>query len=289
MKINFIGIGAQKCASTWVHRVLSDHPEALVYPGKEIDFFSTYYDRGYQWYENQFTVGGPVKAVGEVSTSYFADADTPLRVKKYNPDMKVVLSLRDPIERAYSNHLHEVRIGHYCGDNLAFEEGLKNNPMYLDQSRYAKHLARWLAVLPRNQLHVVFQEDIRNDPAAQSRRLYQFLDLDESHQSWYLDKRVNESRSIKNSRLDHLLKRLGRLGRLIGAGQAIELAKKTDLLRRLKRANQTDLRQVIPPMLEETRQFLRAELADDMLELAHQLNMDTFPWASWHNLPKAII
>ena len=284
MKVDFIGIGAQKCASTWIHRVLSDHPEVAVFPGKEIDFFSTYYDRGYQWYERQFGEVGSVKAVGEISTSYFANADVPARVARYNPEMRIVLSLRDPIDRAYSNHLHEVRQGHLTGQNLDFELGLVNNPMYLDQSQYAKHLAGWLAVFPGTQLLVLFQEDIRDHPQAQAKKLYRFLGLAEDHQSWYLDKKINESRSVKSAGVDGLTRRVGRMGRAMGGAWMIDMAARSSFIRKLRRANQTDLRQVIPPMREETRAYLLTVLGDDMRELGHQLGRDDLPWPSWRML-----
>lgn len=290
MKINFIGIGAQKCASTWVHRVLSDHPEVTVLPGKEIDFFSYYYNFGYEWYERHVGEIDPVKMVGEVSPSYFYDTDTPERVLLYNPNMRIVLSLRDPIERAYSNHLHEVRLGHVTGQNLEFENGLMNNPMYLVQSSYAQQLARWLAVFPRNQILVIFQEDIRDDPLGQALNLYRFLSISEDYQSWFLKKKINESLVIKNTKIDYFLKRLGKLGRSIGASEIVETTKKNDLVCRLRRKyNQIDLRQVIPPMRDDTKIHLQNVLADDMRELSLQLGREDLPWPSWkalHNKAK---
>lgn len=284
MRVDFIGIGAQKCASTWIHRVLSDHPEAAVYAGKEIDFFSTYYDRGYQWYEQKMVEVDGVKAVGEIATSYFANTDVPVRVAQYNPEMRIVLSLRDPIERAYSNHLHEVRLGHLTGQHLDFEFGLANNPMYLDQSRYAKHLARWLAVFPCNQLLVLFQEDIRDQPQTEAKKLYRFLGLAEGHRSWYLDKKINESRSVKRPGVDGLTRRVGKIGRAVGGAWLVDIVARMDFVRRLRRANQTDLRKIIPPMKVDTRALLQAALKDDMRELMHQLGRDSLPWPSWRML-----
>ena len=283
MKINFIGIGAQKCASTWVHSVLSDHPEVAVLPGKEIDFFSYYYNFGYEWYEKHICDVGTVKMIGEVSPSYFADSsDTPDRVFFYNPKMRIVLSLRDPIERAYSNHLNEVKLGHVTNQNLEFENGLANNPMYLEQSRYGRQLARWFAVFPRDQVLVIFQEDIRDDSFGQARNLYRFLNVAEDHQSWFLEKKVNESRIIKNTRVDNFLKLLGKLGRSTGAGKLVEIVRKNDLVCRLRHShNQIDLRQIVPPMREDTRIYLQNALADDMRELAHQLGKKDLPWPSW--------
>lgn len=285
MKINFIGIGAQKCASTWVHRVLSDHPEAAIYQGKESDFFSTYYSRGYQWYEKQIGGVSSVSAIGEISPSYFADSDTPDRVFLYNSEMRIVLLLRDPIERAYSNHLHVVRQEYFTGEKLSFEDGLENNPMYLEQSRYAKHLARWLNIFPENQVLVMFQEDIRDDPKKQARNLYRFLGINEEHQSWFLEKKVNESVVIKNAKLDNFIKQLGKVGRSIGGKRIVEAVKKNDLIRNLRRNhNQIELRQVVPPMREDTRKHLQDELADDMSKLLCQLNLEKLPWQSWQVL-----
>lgn len=285
MKIDFLGIGAQKCASTWVHRVLSDHPEVAVYPGKEIDFFSYFYNFGYEWYEKHLGNVSAAKAIGDISASYFSDIAAPDRVFRYNPDMRIVLSLRDPIERAYSNHLNEVKLGHVTGQNLEFESGLENNPMYLMQSYYANQLARWLAVFPRNQILVIFQEDIRDAPFEQAQNLYRFLGVAEDHKSWFLEKKVNESLINKNTRLDHFLKRLGKLGRFLGGREVVQAVKRNDWIRRLRRNhNQIELRQVIPPIREETRVRLQDMLANDMRELAHQLERKDLPWPSWSAL-----
>ncbi|MCE7914338.1 MAG: sulfotransferase [Nitrosomonas sp. PRO4] len=285
MRINFIGIGAQKCASTWVHRVLSDHPDVAVLPEKEIDFFSYYYNFGYEWYERHIGEINAIKMVGEVSPSYFADVETPERVYLYNPNMKIILSLRDPVERAYSNHLHEVRLGHVTGKNLEFENGLTNNPMYFLQSCYAQQLARWLSVFPRNQIMVIFQEDIHSDPFVQAQNLYRFLGIEEDHRSWFLERKVNESIVIKNSKVDYILKRFGKFGRAIGAGNIIEIIKKNEWVYRLRRShNQIELRKVIPPMHNETREKLRNMLANDMRELAQQLELTELPWSSWKAL-----
>lgn len=289
MKVDFLGIGAQKCASTWIHRVLSDHPEVAVMPGKEIDFFSYFYNFGYEWYERHMDEVDSLKKVGEVSPSYFADINTPERVYLYNPNMRIVLSLRDPIERAYSNHLHEVRLGHVTGENLKFEKGLMNNPMYLIQSQYSQQLVRWLEVFSRDQVLVIFQEDIRDDPKIQAQKLYRFLSISEDHQSWFLEKKVNESFAIKNTKVDHFLKQLGKVGRSFGAGEFIETIKKNNLVRHIRRQhNQIDLRQIIPPISSDTRAHLLEILADDMYELSQQLGRETLPWPSWQALKNGV-
>ena len=61
-KPSYIGIGAQKCASTWLHRILAEHPDVSVPEVKELDFFSYRYDHGYQWYERCFQNIKPARA-----------------------------------------------------------------------------------------------------------------------------------------------------------------------------------------------------------------------------------
>ena len=176
MKPTFIGLGGQKCASSWLYTVFNDHPDAFVSTPKELNYFSAVYDRGHQWYESHFTAGAGRAAVGEISPSYLPDRDAPARAHAYNPDFRILVALRDPVERAYSNHLHNIRLGYYQGADLSFEAGLANNPMYVEQSRYAKHLRAWLEHFPPEQMLIVLQEEIAADPQAQARRVYEFLE-----------------------------------------------------------------------------------------------------------------
>ena len=128
--VSFIGIGAQKCGTTWIHRNLALHPQLSVAHGQDKDtrFFSCFYDRGYEWYEACFDTATADVHTGEVSTSYFHTADAPQRIKAYNPDAKLFVCLRNPVERVLSNHRHEARVGHISGANLALEAALENNP-----------------------------------------------------------------------------------------------------------------------------------------------------------------
>lgn len=77
MKPNFIGIGAQKCASSWLYDILADHPEAAVSATKELDFFSYHYERSYAWYERQFPEKLGAKAIDEITPSHFNEDAAP--------------------------------------------------------------------------------------------------------------------------------------------------------------------------------------------------------------------
>ena len=63
--------------------------------------------------------------------------------------MKLILFLRNPLDRLISNHKHEIRVSHLAGNELSVEFGLMNNPSYVEQGLYATHLERWLEYFPK--------------------------------------------------------------------------------------------------------------------------------------------
>lgn len=281
-----IGIGAQKCASSWIHAVLAAHPQASVARDKEVDFFSYYYDRGYSWYEAQFDAASPATLHFENSPSYFHDPRTPGRVQAYDPTMKIVLLLRDPVERAYSNHLHEIIKGHIRPD-ASFEDGLKNNPSYLEQSRYATHLHRWLDVFPKHQLLVLLAEDIRQDPQGQAAKVYGFLGLDSSFTTGLLAERRNESDRARLPWLRKALRAQGDRLRRMGMEEQLMRMKKMPPFQQLLAANRIDVRAEVAPMRPETRQRITEELAPEIFELERLIDRPLTEWASRQSLSGA--
>src|SRR5688572_30664430 len=106
MKIvpNFVGIGAPKSATTWLSEVLRKHPDVFVAHGKELVYFSSQkkFSRGEQWYLSHFTGVTTQTAVGEFSVSYLGGGRvTAERIHAFNPDMKLIAVLRDPVARSF--------------------------------------------------------------------------------------------------------------------------------------------------------------------------------------------
>ncbi|GAA3852745.1 sulfotransferase family protein [Celeribacter arenosi] len=280
MKPTVIGIGAQKCASSWVHTVMGSHPEISVSTPKEIDFFSYYFDRGYAWYERHFEDCGSSHHAYEASPSYLYDPRAPERVATYFPELKIVALLRDPVERAYSNHLHEVIKGHI--GPVDFETGLRNNPGYLDQGRYGAHLARWFAAFPRDQVLVLFAEEISADAEAAISRLYRFVGVDDAFRSPIHHERRNESDRARVPLLRNALRAGGDFLRANGLEAHLARAKAMGPVSRLMRANSVDIRCEIPPMKAETRALLRDFFAADAAHLSTLLGRSDLPWTSLH-------
>lgn len=281
IKPTFIGLGAQKSASSWLYTVFRDHPDAFVSTPKEINFFSSCYERGFQWYERHFATAGRCAAIGEISPSYLPDWDAPARARAYHPKLRILVTLRDPVERAYSNHLHDIRLGYYENDDLTFEGALANNPMYLEQSLYAKHVDRWLEFFPKERMLIVLQEDIRANPQAQARRVYEFLGIGTEHVSDFVGRRANESYLPKSRGRERLIRSAGAFTRRIGLGRLDRLLRRTGLVSAIQRKNRLEIRDVVPPLRDETRERLHELFADDTLRLAAIMGRESLPWKTW--------
>lgn len=284
MKPTFIGIGAQKCATTWLFRVLEDHPQAVLSQPKELHFFSSYYDHGYQWYERHFPDRAGVLAAGEYSTSYLYDLDAPARARRYDPQLRLIVMLRDPVARAYSNHLHEVRVGHLQGADLSFETAMLQNPLYVEQGLYAHHLQHWLQHFDRSRLLILLQEQVDKEPQAQAAAVYRFLGIDDTHVSPYLHERVNPSAADKATALRSVLRQGGNMLRRVGGEDLVRQLRVAPPIKALLASQRQELREVVPPMKPETEQRLSEAYGADMQALCDLLGTDELPWKSWRRL-----
>lgn len=277
-KPTFIGVGAQKCASTWIYDILADHPDVGLSQQKEIDFFSYHYDHGLQWYEHNFPPSDGRTVTGEISPSYFHEPAVPERVRRHYPEAKLIVSLRNPIKRAISNHIHEIRIGHLTGDDLSFEKGLENNPTYVDQGLYAQHLERWLQYFPRNQILVLLFEDIVDDKAGAARSVFRFLGIDENHQPAALHNRSNPGYVNRFKGLEAFRKNLRKLTRRVGLDFAWRILGKLGLKGLYRKVNQVSGDAVIPEIQHETLRRLTEIFADDISRLESLLSRNLDNW-----------
>ena len=275
-KATFIGVGAQKCASSWIYDVLSDHPMVSVSEKKELDFFSYNYERGLEWYGDQFDFCRPVR--GEISPSYFHDPAVPSRVRKYNPDIRVIVSLRDPVERALSQHRHLVRLGFVSDRLLDFEAAVSQNPTYLEQGYYARHLEQWLACFNRESIHIVFMEEIASDPMEVAARVYDFVGADASHQSAFLHQKSNPSYVVRNRALDAAVRFARRGVRRIGLGAAWSGLARTPLRALYRSYNRVESARAIPSPSVDFLRSLRREFEGDVLRLQELTGTDLAAW-----------
>ena len=195
MKPNFLVIGAAKSGTTWLHLCLSEHPDIFLPNAKELHYFSydSRYEKGPAWYENFFPKDSTQLAIGEVSPSYLSSEAAPERIYQYNPEMKLVCILRNPIERAYS---------HYCMDlvtgtaNPDMSIGLGAQSPYVSWGLYHEQLERYLNFFPRDQLKVVLFDDLKGNPNTFLKEIYDFIEVESSFSASLTNQPKNTKKSL---------------------------------------------------------------------------------------------
>lgn len=275
-----IGIGGQKCASTWLFDALARFAAVRPAPRKELDFFSYHHDRGHGWYAGHWR--GPGLRL-ECSPSYLHDPRAPNRLRAFAPGARVIAILRDPVERAFSHHLHEIARGHIPAQG--FIDALPATPDYLEQGRYPRHLSRWFAVFPPGQRLVLLQEEVFSDPAAALARLGDFLGRPAPAQTQALRAPKNVSDRPRSKTLRGGLRAGGRVARKLGMEDALVALKAARPVRGLMTWNDRPLRTTVPPLTAAEHRALAAQFMPDMELLAELLGRDSLPWQSWAMTP----
>jgi Sulfotransferase domain len=278
-RVDFFGLGVQKAATTWLYECLDEHPKIGTpgLAGKEMNFFNHRYASGYESYHSHFRFDTPIS--GEFSVSYFWDRNVPLRLHTYNPDAKLILSLRHPVERAISQHLHAVRRGHLPPRLHGFSAALAQNPSYVEQGRYATHLERWLERFDMTRLHVVLVDDIRSAPHAVLRDVFTFLDVDAGFRPGLASDRRNVAGRYRSPRLRHVVHGTGRGLRWLLGERGFRLVRRTGVPAVLRRVNEV----AEPPagacqLTSGEREMLLAEFGPEIDRLEALIGRDLSAW-----------
>lgn len=162
---SFIVIGAVKAATTWIQMRLQDNPQVFL-PDPEPHFFSTGFDEGEAHYR-AFFEDRPAQArvIGEKSADYLAHPLAAKRIAAMLPDARLVVQLRNPVERAYSDYKMFYRRGTLTGKPEDYLTSLDNPfPRFLEDGLYGRHLARWMDLFPHEQILVYLYEDVDSHP-----------------------------------------------------------------------------------------------------------------------------
>lgn len=194
----FFVLGEMKCGTTSLFAYLGRHPKVLEPYRKEPFFFDRRYDRGWRWYRSNFPITRPGTLTGDASAYYFIHPLARHRIRAYDPGTRLIVLLRDPVERTLSHYHHSRSKGR---EPLSFEAALDAederlageverivadpsyesfahiNHSYAARSRYADQLEAWLKVFPREQLLVLSADDLFVDAGPLVSEALRFLGL----------------------------------------------------------------------------------------------------------------
>ncbi|MEM6960107.1 MAG: glycosyltransferase [Myxococcota bacterium] len=160
IKLDFVSVGPMRAGTTWLHEALSHHPAVSLPVEKETFFFDRNFDQPQEWHEAHFR--RPLKAcVGEVGASYFHGDGVPDRIYRYSPGCRMIIHLRDPVDRAWSTFDHFLRRGMVPQE---LPRAIKVKPEILEASRYSVYLPRWTETFGAERIHFVSMDAIRAQP-----------------------------------------------------------------------------------------------------------------------------
>lgn len=169
---DFIIIGEMKCGTTALYKYLTEHAQVQPAKRKEINFFNTYYDRGLAWYQSQFP--DCVKCITGESSGYLRFPEAASKIYKAVPQVKLILILRNPVDRAYSHYHMRLDKGEITSP---FEQAIQSKSTYLEIGNYVWNLKRWMEVFPKDQFHIVQSEKLFKQPQKTLDETFRFLGL----------------------------------------------------------------------------------------------------------------
>lgn len=176
---NFFFIGPDKSGSTWLYQALKAHRNVYLPQVKELFFFDRFYDKGWRWYLKYFEAAEERhQIVGEVCHDYLFSSLACQRIARDVPWVKLMVCLREPCERAFSEYLYMRKLGLLSCD---FETALRKVEGLVGHGRYAEHLSRYLEYFRREQVHVAVFDDLVANPQRFFDGICDFLDLQRSH------------------------------------------------------------------------------------------------------------
>jgi Sulfotransferase family len=192
---DFLIIGAIKAATTWLAWQLQQS-EAIFLPKPEPHYFTREHQRGLEWYRTFFAEAAPGQIIGEKTADYLANPDAAERIAELLPKARLLVQLRDPVDRAYSDYCMLFRRGCVTGQIEDYLDPRRAHfRRFLDNGLYHAHLSRWLKSFPREQLAILLFEDVVAHPNATLREVAGHIGVAVELVPKPMTDRVNDSRA----------------------------------------------------------------------------------------------
>lgn len=309
-KPDFFIVGAAKAGTTSLYNYLRLHPDVYFSPIKEPHFFSSdinveemrsdfkrnvqtdisdylknslgsprhgAFVRKLDQYQQLFSLAGNQKRIGESSVSYLFSTVAAQQIKTYSPDARVIIILREPVERAFSHYLMDLRIGYETGSFIAAVEadyrkarrGWGQSHLYVELGLYHQQVKRYLEVFQPSKIKIILHDDFRKAPEKVLSELYAFLEISDRTSEIDFSVRHNKA-ELPKSRM------LQRIEKMPFVQKILADYIPGSLRRKLKSGfYSTDK---LPKLTIEDRKALAHYFHDDVLKLGKLINRDLTQW-----------
>jgi hypothetical protein len=289
-KPDFFIVGAAKSGTTSLYSYLIQHPTIFMPELKEPHFFGEWHPatgvKNLEEYLNLFARVPEEIRAGEATTAYLYSSSGAQEIKRFQPIAKIIMILRNPVDRAYSNYW-EQREGKYWEsrepvETLSFEEALEAEPERIQQGwgyafhyvacgHYAEQVARYLDVFGYDAVRVYLFEDLVVDAEAVCRDVFSFLEVDPNYPI-KVAKAYNPSGPSRSALLSKLI--YERLSIKVPVKKVLPITIRRSVKEWLRAKNVGS----IPKMNPETRSRLQGVFRNDILRLEKLIGRDLSNW-----------
>lgn len=249
---NFLFVGPDKSGSSWLYKALRAHHQVYLPDVKELFYFDRFYDRGWRWYKSFFEDAGyDYRVIGEISHDYLFSPLACERIAQDLPSVKLMVCLRDPVERAFSAYLYMIKQGRV---NCDFETALEEVEELIDHGRYAEHLEGYLETFGRERIHIAAFDDLVADPQGFFDQVCSFLGVARKELPPELGRNVLPAAKPRSYPVARLARGIGWQIRRLGMPRVVNRAKDSRLINRF--LYRTYSAEDKPHMATQTREHL---------------------------------
>jgi hypothetical protein len=259
-------LGAPRCGTSTLAAWWDAQPQGYTAPSKEVGFFWPHYDRGLDWYRAQFAGAAPGQVTCDASPGYMYFEEALDRIRDDLPQARLVVALRDPVERAWSHWCYQVALGLEARSFARALDVEERDPAarapglpfgYVHLSRYLRPLQAVYERFNREQVLVLLAEELRDDPTGTFARLCRHGGIAPGQPG----QDRNVGRSPRSPRLQRLLCRLHAPSWPGGVGNRLMLANLHDrALRTLPEQERSRVAALVRPELPALEELLGREL-----------------------------
>lgn len=310
---NFFMVGVVKGGTTSLHKYLDQHPQIYMSPVKETNYFSrtdidpTKFSKAYahdvnvdlkkflssdmkesihiahvtqkEDYQKLFKNVNAEIAIGEASNSYILYENAPRLIFESYPKAKIIMMLRNPIKRAFSQYVMNLRLGKTLEkdfikeieqDDNAEKKGWGANHQYLYIGKYYEQVKRYYDIFPKEQILICWYDEYKKDSQKVVKSIYNFLGVNEEFQVDTSEK-LNTAGVPKFAKLNYYINQLG----------VISWAKRNfprSWREPFKRMMYSSKEEVIPEMSATEKQYLINYYKEDILKLSKLVDKDLSHW-----------
>lgn len=260
MQIDAVHIGPPKSASTWLYRCLQKHNEVGLCEVEESRFFTTHQRKKHSFDTNK-------DLIMDFDTAYLCDPLAPERMYEHNSDMDILVTLRDPIERAFSHYWHDKR---KTGHDRSFSEVLENHGLYrlwIGPSLYAYHLERYLEHFPKEKIHIFWFSDLLDDNTTFLHDVQDTLGISRNTPK-LVGQKINKA-SVKQNVFTDLIAKMGRILEKVGSYEFILWLKRREIDQKVKQifSNKDEYERGLDEDIRKAIQYTLSEQIDSLEEL----------------------